>query len=196
MSADPRSLIAARERSVLVFSGNELGYMATKAEEHIARDGIAKGTLTGSSFFMTKAAALVALLAVNVALAFESSEIRLLDDEYDKRGGAGFFGFADDVPIAIERRDGRLQNPLIRFGKRDADVEDDFPRTIRNDISLDPLIRFGKRSTLNTPLIRFGKRPDTMPLIRFGKRTPSTAPLIRFGKRDIEQEESLLGSSF
>ncbi|KAK0398004.1 hypothetical protein QR680_002382 [Steinernema hermaphroditum] len=146
---------------------------------------------------MTKAAVfLFALLAVSVVSAFESSEIRLLDDEYDKRSNGGFYGFSEDLPIAIERRDGHLRNPLIRFGKRDADVESDLSRTIRNDISLDPLIRFGKRSALNSPLIRFGKRPDTMPLIRFGKRTPSTAPLIRFGKRDIEQDDSLLGSSF
>ncbi|TMS37601.1 hypothetical protein L596_004499 [Steinernema carpocapsae] len=141
---------------------------------------------------------LFAVLAVGAVVAFESSEIRLLEDDLldDKRSGGGYYGFADEMPIAIERRDGRLRNPLIRFGKRDAETDEDLSRTARNDFSLNPLIRFGKRSSLNSPLIRFGKRPDQMPLIRFGKRAPSTAPLIRFGKREVGQEENVFGSSF
>uniref|UniRef100_A0AC34RII5 Uncharacterized protein n=1 Tax=Panagrolaimus sp. JU765 TaxID=591449 RepID=A0AC34RII5_9BILA len=130
--------------------------------------------------------------------AFDSSEIRMIEDEYNKRGPLN--RFLNDFYMETQKR-ARLDDPLIRFGKRSVNVE----REIRN--GMNPLIRFGKRASLDSaplvrfgrasldssPLIRFGKRPDTAPLIRFGKRSPAIhPPHIRFGKRVVE--ESLYNS--
>ncbi|KAE9554662.1 hypothetical protein FO519_002149 [Halicephalobus sp. NKZ332] len=144
------------------------------------------------------------LCFLSVSAAFDSSEIRLLEEEYGKRNQMS--PMFNDFYAETQKR-GRLDDPLIRFGKRSDNVQ----REIRN--SMDPLIRFGKRASMDSaplirfgranldsaplirfgkramesaPLIRFGKRPDTAPLIRFGKRAMDSAPLIRFGKRTSE----------
>uniref|UniRef100_A0AC34F9D3 Uncharacterized protein n=1 Tax=Panagrolaimus sp. ES5 TaxID=591445 RepID=A0AC34F9D3_9BILA len=140
------------------------------------------------------------LCFLTISSAFDSSEIRMLEEEYDKRNPLRYM---DEIIGESEKR-ARLDNPLIRFGKRSAYGME---REIRNAMQMDPLIRFGKRASYNgaplirfgkrapydgAPLIRFGKRPDTAPLIRFGKRaSPSSmlsAPHIRFGKRDFNDE--------
>uniref|UniRef100_A0A7E4VP32 G_PROTEIN_RECEP_F1_2 domain-containing protein n=1 Tax=Panagrellus redivivus TaxID=6233 RepID=A0A7E4VP32_PANRE len=106
-----------------------------------------------------------------VVKSFDSSEIRMLEEEYEKRDPLSQFF---DNYAETEKRS-PMNGPLVRFGKRSL------------ALATDPLIRFGKRGLDGAPLIRFGKRPDTSPLIRFGKRSPlSSAPHIRFGKRDIE----------
>ena len=151
--------------------------------------------------FNTFSMIIVAFLCfLTITSAFDSSEIRMIEEEYDKRDPLHYMG---DIIGESEKR-ARLDNPLIRFGKR-ASVAYGMEREIRNAMQMDPLIRFGKRSPYDgaplirfgkrvpydgAPLIRFGKRPDTAPLIRFGKRAaPSSmlsAPHIRFGKRDFD----------
>uniref|UniRef100_A0A914Y9Q3 Uncharacterized protein n=1 Tax=Panagrolaimus superbus TaxID=310955 RepID=A0A914Y9Q3_9BILA len=121
---------------------------------------------------------IVAFLCFLTTSAFDSSEIRMLEEEYDKRNPLRYM---DEIIGESEKR-ARLDNPLIRFGKR---ATYGMEREVRNSMQMDPLIRFGKRAaSYEGPLIRFGKRApyDGAPLIRFGKR-PDTAPLIRFGKR-------------
>ncbi|KAK6021813.1 hypothetical protein OSTOST_12508 [Ostertagia ostertagi] len=89
------------------------------------------------------------LLTVALAAAFDSSELRMLEDEYamDKR--------AEPMQPREERS--------FEIGRAP---------------EAHPLIRFGKRSPDNAPFIRFGRNPEASPLIRFGKRSPA-APLIR-----------------
>uniref|UniRef100_A0AC35F5V8 Uncharacterized protein n=1 Tax=Panagrolaimus sp. PS1159 TaxID=55785 RepID=A0AC35F5V8_9BILA len=129
---------------------------------------------------------IVAILCfLTISSAFDSSEIRMIEEEYDKRDPLHYMG---DIIGESEKR-ARLDNPLIRFGKRAA-VAYGMEREIRNSMQMDPLIRFGKRSPYDgAPLIRFGKHLILPPLIRFGKRAaPSamlSAPHIRFGKRDF-----------
>nr|CDJ83024.1 FMRFamide-related peptide domain containing protein [Haemonchus contortus] len=113
----------------------------------------------------------VLLLAVSLAVAYDSSELRMLEDEYamDKRV---------DTLSRESRSFEENASPLIRFGKRDLSGAPliRFGRAPEAH----PLIRFGKRAPDSAPLIRFGRDPEASPLIRFGKRSPA-APLIRFG---------------
>ncbi|KAL6740157.1 hypothetical protein Aduo_013542 [Ancylostoma duodenale] len=117
----------------------------------------------------------VLVLTVGIAAAFDSSEMRMLEDEYavEKRS----------EPFRLPR-EGRSYDetagPLIRFGKRDMEGAPliRFGRTP----DAQPLIRFGKRTPDGAPLIRFGRNPEAQPLIRFGKRSQG-APLISISER-------------
>ncbi|WKY05047.1 hypothetical protein Q1695_005787 [Nippostrongylus brasiliensis] len=150
--------------------------------------------------------ACVLLLTVALAAAFDSSELRMLEDEYavEKRSaassqslprdsfdesGSPLMGFGKRDPGAPLIRFGRAPEaqPLIRFGKR---TPEGAP-LIRfgRDAEASPLIRFGKRSAplirfgrSAAPLVRFGRSPEAAPLLRFG-RSPEASPLIRFGKK-------------
>uniref|UniRef100_A0AC35U478 FMRFamide-related neuropeptides n=1 Tax=Rhabditophanes sp. KR3021 TaxID=114890 RepID=A0AC35U478_9BILA len=115
----------------------------------------------------------------------------LYDEQMEKRGSYEGkplirFGKRASSPMNMNR-EGRdmLNNPLIRFGKRD-------PFST-------PLVRFGKRDPFSTPLVRFGKRPESTPLIRFGKRAAGfEGPLVRFGKRSSKFGQPIVrfGRSF
>ncbi|ETN83011.1 hypothetical protein NECAME_07603 [Necator americanus] len=116
----------------------------------------------------------VLVLIVGVAAAFDSSEIRMLEDGYHVEKRA--------APIHLPREERSFDEnagPLIRFGKRDSQGAPliRFGRAPEAQ----PLIRFGKRSPDSAPLIRFGRDSEAQPLIRFGKRSPA-APFIRFGR--------------
>nr|UXN84090.1 FMRFamide-related peptide 13 precursor [Heterodera glycines] len=130
---------------------------------------------------------LFSLFLFGLASAFDSSEVRLIEENerlpslltlLRNLRSPVYFNQGE-----IEKR-APLQDPLIRFGKRDVPV---LARETRNPMGMDsPLIRFGKRSPMDgAPLIRFGRSSlDSGPLIRFGKRSDyDGAPLIRFGKR-------------
>ncbi|WKY05046.1 hypothetical protein Q1695_005787 [Nippostrongylus brasiliensis] len=111
--------------------------------------------------------ACVLLLTVALAAAFDSSELRMLEDEFlHRKHSKGLLNYGAD---AVEKRSAASSQSLPR---------DSF------DESGSPLMGFGKRDP-GAPLIRFGRAPEAQPLIRFGKRTPEGAPLIRFG-RDAE----------
>ncbi|KAI1704133.1 FMRFamide-like neuropeptide 13 [Ditylenchus destructor] len=134
-----------------------------------------------------------------VSAAFDSSEVRLLEDQNGalKRQAAAYWSyFNDDDALgdasAVKRSQyAAATSPIIRFGKRSPQYTfgNSMTRHARTQTNMmdSPLIRFGKRSPSTAPLIRFGKRlPNDpgAPLIRFGKRAfQNSAPHIRFGKR-------------
>ncbi|CAD6198148.1 unnamed protein product [Caenorhabditis auriculariae] len=119
---------------------------------------------------MTSSLAVFSALVV-FAQAFDSSEIRMLEDEYEGKGSP-MFHYRE-----LPKRD--MGSPLIRFGRSAPGAP-----LIRfgRAPEAQPLIRFGKRSDDGVPLIRFGRAPEAQPLIRFGKRAADGAPLIRFGR--------------
>ncbi|CAJ0569769.1 unnamed protein product, partial [Mesorhabditis spiculigera] len=124
--------------------------------------------IVGMSRLAPLAIVLISFVALHHAAPFDSTEIRMLEDETDyMKRAAPLIRFGKRSPST---------GPLIRFGKRSSAPLIRFGRS--PDTS--PLIRFG-RSAPEGPLIRFGRAPSTGPLIRFGKRSP-TGPLIRFGR--------------
>jgi hypothetical protein len=153
---------------------------------------------------------LLVVLSAAWTWAFDSSEIRLLENQYEKRSPRfSLYDFPMDDEMATEQKRSSYASPLIRFGKR-ASGSSQWTRDVRNvspyphlTNHLDaffqammgsPLIRFGKRS-MAMPIIRFGKRPSAAPLIRFGKRAPYSAPHIRFGKRSDDGNAVVYRSS-
>ena len=129
------------------------------------------------------AVACVAMCGLTIVSAFDSTEIRMLEDELPNADNRIYSRFED------KRSDDTAGMPLIRFGKRAAQPLIRFGRTPQAS----PIIRFGKRaSPAGSPLIRFGRSAGS-PLIRFGRsagsplirfgRTPSASPLIRFGRK-------------
>ncbi|KHN82169.1 FMRFamide-like neuropeptide 13 [Toxocara canis] len=79
--------------------------------------------------------------------ALESSEIRMLESEYGKRASGYRTLFTPNEYTIIERRDAKLMDPLIRFGKRTTNMGGkQLTRNVRTeDFQSSPLIRFGKR---------------------------------------------------
>uniref|UniRef100_A0A8R1DQA6 Uncharacterized protein n=1 Tax=Caenorhabditis japonica TaxID=281687 RepID=A0A8R1DQA6_CAEJA len=124
---------------------------------------------------------LAVLLVVFVATseAFDSSEIRMLDEQYDTKNP--FLAYLENQKRSDRptRALDSLDSPLIRFGKRAADGAPLIRFGRAPEAS--PFIRFGKRASA-VPLIRFGRAPEASPFIRFGKRASPSAPLIRFGR--------------
>ncbi|KAH7730604.1 CRE-FLP-13 protein [Aphelenchoides avenae] len=150
---------------------------------------------------------IIVLAAASVTLtwAFDSSEIRLLENQFEKRSGRYNLYQIPDDELAEEKRSA-YSSPLIRFGKR-SPSEAQWTRDARNSMMGSPLIRFGKRSpdamplirfgrSPAAPLIRFGRSPAAAPLIRFGKRAPYSAPHIRFGKRSEDDNGVIYRSPF
>jgi hypothetical protein len=137
---------------------------------------------------------LLVVLSAAWTWAFDSSEIRLLENQYEKRSPRfSLYDFPMDDEMATEQKRSSYASPLIRFGKR-ASGSSQWTRDVRNAMMGSPLIRFGKRS-MAMPIIRFGKRPSAAPLIRFGKRAPYSAPHIRFGKRSDDGNAVVYRSS-
>jgi len=143
---------------------------------------------------------LFALVVVAIGSAFDSSEIRLLEDQNGGKRQATYWSYFSNGPDGAVKRSQQYAatSPIIRFGKRSSALgfNGGMARQARTQQHMmDPIIRFGKRTPSTAPLIRFGKRhPNnpSAPLIRFGKRSisslASSAPHIRFGKRDAEPD--------
>ncbi|PIC34123.1 hypothetical protein B9Z55_013870 [Caenorhabditis nigoni] len=118
----------------------------------------------------------IPMMFVVAIQAFDSSEIRMLDEQYETNHP--FFPFLEQK--RSDRPTRAMDSPLIRFGKRAADGAPLIRFGRAPEAS--PFIRFGKRAADGAPLIRFGRAPEASPFIRFGKRAAPSAPLIRFGR--------------
>jgi len=158
---------------------------------------------------MPQSFVLFTLVVVTIVSAFDSSEIRLLEDQNGGKRQATYWSYFSNSPDGTVKRSQQYAatSPIIRFGKRASasQFNGGMARQSRTQQQMmDPIIRFGKRSPNTAPLIRFGKRlpnDPSAPLIRFGKRASvsnlvPSAPHIRFGKRDAEpltSSEEIMG---
>nr|ADI99988.1 FMRFa-like peptide precursor 13 [Ascaris suum] len=122
---------------------------------------------------------LITMLAITVAVStLESSEIRMLESEFldGKRGNSYRSFFNPNEYTVVERRDSKLMDPLIRFGKRTNIMgENRLNRNLRAEGLSSPLIRFGKRTPPEEDLLgRFTRDPQ--------QRIVTDETVLRFGR--------------
>uniref|UniRef100_A0A914WSB9 Uncharacterized protein n=1 Tax=Plectus sambesii TaxID=2011161 RepID=A0A914WSB9_9BILA len=165
----------------------------------------------------------LALSPLAIARPFDASEIHLLESaqsdgkradnpviiRFGKRHSLDEDAEDGDL-FSVMRRNGKIVDPLIRFGKRGDSIFSNDPmsfpltgdmnpagrfRPTRNQkAQIDPLIRFGKRAAKSADMmIRFGRdpssrprRPDADTMLRFGRAGSSHQPvLMRLGKKSV-----------
>jgi len=159
-----------------------------------------------------------------IAAPFDASEIHLLESaqrlddgkraenpviiRFGKRHSLDADAEEEDI-FSVMRRNGKIVDPLIRFGKRGDSIfpsdQVSFPlatgsspggrfRSARSNqkAQIDPLIRFGKRAANNADMmIRFGRdpsrprRPDADTMLRFGRAGGHQPVLMRLGKKSV-----------